>query len=818
MEKKKVFDNFIIAHQLKKRLRIIVPNLRIDYDRVNILAILLNKREGIEQIKPSPRLGSMTIFFDPSLLPVENLCILLDSVIDNVGIKSSSTIHILKHKNRHPEHTIQDIVFGIGGMSCASCALFLEILLQRHPDISKASVSYIAETARVKSYLSDVAIFEIINNNGYQAIPINSLNGRKQLLDREKQQFSSSKTRLKTLGFISLPVFLISLYGRKSSPLLILQALLTTQVVFWGGRDIFKKALVQAKQASINMDSLIALGVSTAYAYSIPALFKSTRHVYFDAATAIINFVLLGRYLEFLAKNKMVDDIRELVSLKPQQATLLSNEQEQIVSVDDIIIGDILLIRPGELIPADGIVVQGLSSINEAMINGTKSLCIKEAGHQVFEGSLNGSGVLQIRAIAVGKNTVLSRLMHMLDQAQVSKLAIQKTVDRFSALLVPAVMMLSATSFSVWLIKGEKFAHALSNAIAVLLISCPCALGLATPAANMVGTGRAARRGIYIRNGEALESAASIDTVIFDKTGTITEGNANVTDLFNISILDDEQIIQLAASVENNSEHLLGQAIVRNAKQQNIELLKVSRFYSYPDQGLRATVNKYQLLLGNQSWLEEQKVDLGSLKSTANKLSAQGKTLVYLAINNEAAGIIALTDPIRENAEQTIKMLHNRDINTLMVTGDTEDAAQSVARHVGVEKVISLAKPQKKLQIIRELQKQGYQVAMIGDGINDAPALAAANLSLAIDKGTDIAIESSDLILFNGDIAKVHDAITLSHETLRNIKQNLFWAFAYNAVAIPFAVAGKLTPTLASATMALSSVSVIANSLRINNR
>ncbi|NOQ62961.1 MAG: heavy metal translocating P-type ATPase, partial [Methyloprofundus sp.] len=364
---------------------------------------------------------------------------------------------------------------------------------------------------------------------------------------------------------------------------------------------------------------------------------------------------------------------------------------------------------------------------------------------------------------------------------------------------------------------GEKMSHALSNAIAVLLISCPCALGLATPAANMVGTGRAARRGIYIRNGAALESAASIDTVIFDKTGTITEGNAKVTDIFNISTLDDLQMIQLAASVENNSEHLLGQAIVRNAKQQNIELLKATRFYSYPDQGLRATVNHYKLLLGNQSWLEQQKVNLDALKSTANKLSAEGKTLVYLAINNEAAGLIALTDPIRENAEQTIKMLHKIDINTLMVTGDTEDAAQSVARQVGIEKVISLATPKKKLEIIRELQQQGYQVAMMGDGINDAPALAAANLSLAIGKGADIAIESSDLILLNGDITKVHDAITLSHETLRNIKQNLFWAFAYNAVAIPFAVAGKLSPTLASATMALSSVSVIANSLRINH-
>jgi len=818
METKKVFNNFIIAHTLKKRMRIIAPNLRKDAERLHILAILLNKREGIERVKVTARLGSITIYFDPDVLPEDNLCILLDSVIHNLGIKSRNTIHILKHSNRHPKQNIQDIVFGIGGMSCASCALFIEMLLQRHPDIHKVSINYITETARVKSYLADETVFEIVNNNGYQAIPIGSLGARKDQLDLGKQHLQLSKTHLKTQSLISIPVLLLSLYGKQSRSSLILKALLTTAAVFRGGRDIFKKALAQTKQGSVNMDSLIALGVGVTYSYSMSALFRPTRHVYFDAATAIIDFVLLGRYLEMLAKNKVVEDIRELVSLKPHQATLLHDNQESIINVEDIVIGNFLLVRPGELIPADGVVLQGLSSVNDTMINGTKSLCIKEAGHSVFEGSVNGSGALQIRATAIGKNTVLSGLLHMLDQAQTSKLPIQKTVDQFSTLLVPSVIILSGATFGGWLLAGEKLAHALSNAIAVLLISCPCALGLATPAANMVGTGRAARKGIYIRNGEALESSAHIDTVVFDKTGTITEGNAKVTDLFNISTLDDQKIIQLAASVEYNSEHLLGRAIVRHAKQKNIELLSATRFYSYPDQGLRATVNKHKVLLGNQLWLEKQKINLDALKSTANKLSAQGKTLIYLAINNEAAGVIALTDPIRENAEQTIKMLHKIDINTLMVTGDTEEAAQNIAMQVGVEKVISAATPQKKLQIIRDLQKQGHQVAMIGDGINDAPALAAANLSLAIDKGAGIAIESSDLILLNGDISKIYDAINLSHETLKNIKQNLFWAFSYNAVAIPFAVAGKLNPTLASATMALSSISVMVNSLRFNNR
>ena len=816
MEQANNFQRFSIAHQLQRRIRILVPSLCKDQERAHILVILLLKREGIEQVKVTPAIGSMTIYFDPHALPADNLLILLDSVIRNLGLKPLASIHALQHKSRHAEQSLQDVVFGIGGMSCASCALYLEMLLQRQPDVIKVSINYVSETARVTTYLTNRELFKIVNDNGYQAFSIDTLSERKLLFDLEQRHLQSAKSQLKIRGLMSLPVLLLSMFGNQSRSSIWLQALLATPVIFLGGRDIFKKALAQARQGSANMDSLIALGVGAAYTYSIPALFKSTRHVYFDAATAIIDFVLLGRYLEELAKNKVVKDIRKLVNLQPQQATLLRDDKEIIIAVEEIVIGDILLIRPGEKIPADGIVVDGLSSVNESMVSGSSTPCIKETGHQVLNGCINGSGSLEIRATATGKDTVLSGLIHMVDQAQASKLSIQTTVDRFSAVFVPSIIVLSGATFGGWLLSGEKLAHALANAIAVLLISCPCALGLATPAATMVGTGRSARRGIYIRNGEALESAASIDTVIFDKTGTITEGNAKVTDLFNVSTLDDTLLIQLAASAEFNSEHFLGQAIVRYAKYNDIKLLKASRFYSVPDQGIRATVNKHRVFLGNEHWLIKQKIELNTLQSTAQKLANQGKTLIYLAIDQQAVGLFALSDPIRKNAKHVINLLHKHNINTLMVTGDTEAAAHNIARQVGIEKVIAQADPQKKLHIIRDLQHQGYQVAMIGDGINDAPALAAANLSLAIDKGTDIAIESSDLILLHGDIAKVYDAITISSETLSNIKQNLFWAFAYNTVAIPLAVAGKLSPTVASAAMALSSVSVIANSLRIN--
>ena len=810
------FKHFTLVHHTSRRIRLIAPSLRKDQERAYVLKIVLGKRQGIEAVKIVPAIASVTIHFDPDYLPVANLLQLLEAVIGNLGMKPRATINAITHNNTQSTEALQDFVIGIGGMSCASCALFLEMVLQREPGITQASVNYVSETARVNGYLSKETLFKLISANGYQAYSIDTLTERKWLFELERKHLLTERKQLLTLGRLSLPVLLLSLLRSRLRPLLLLQAVFATPVVIWGGWDIFKKALNQAKQGSANMDSLIALGVGAAYSYSFASLFRSARHVYFDAATGIIDFVLLGRYLEELAKRKVLNDIRKLVNLQPQEATVLRDGEAIKMSPDNITVDDILLIRPGEKIPADGVVIKGLSSVDESMVNGSSTPSIKESGHKVYEGCINGSGVLHIRATATGKDTVLAGLIHMVDQAQVSKLQIQKTVDTFSSVFVPSIIVLSGLTFGGWLLAGERVAHALGNAIAVLLISCPCALGLATPAATMVGTGHAARRGIYIRNGEALETAATIDIVLFDKTGTLTEGNANVTDLLNISHWDDESIIQLAASAEFNSEHFLGQALVRYAKGLNISRLESDHFHSIPDQGIRAGIGHYALLLGNESWLEGQQIDLTALKATAKKLAKQGKTLIYLAIDQHAAALFAVSDQVRPNARLVIKQLHDSHIETMMVTGDTEAAAGPIAEQVGIKTVIAHANPAKKLEIIRSLQKQGRQVAMVGDGINDAPALAAANLSLAIDKGTGIAIHVADLILVKGDIGKVAEAIEISHHTLRIIKQNLFWAFGYNAVAIPFAVAGKLNPTIASAAMALSSVSVIINSLRLN--
>lgn len=810
------FKYFTLAHRTSRRVRIIAPSLRKDQERAYILEMLLCKRQGIEAVKIVPEIASVAIRFDPEYLPAANLLLLLETVIGNIGLKKRVTITAIKQKNTRAREALQDFVVGIGGMSCASCALYLEMMLRREHDITKATVNYVSETARVNGYLSKEKLFKIISENGYEAFSIDSLTERKLVFEFEHKHLIAAKKQLMSLGRMSLPVILISLLRPQSRALLLLQALFATPVIFFGGRDIFKIALNQAKRGSANMDSLIALGAGAAYSYSFMSLFRSARHVYFNAATGIIDFVLLGRYLEELAKSKVLNDIRKLVNLQPQEAILLRDGEEIKMSADKIELNDILLIRPGKRIPADGVVIKGFSSVDESMVTGSSTPGIKEAGHKVYDGCINGSGVLQIRVTAAGKDTVLSGLIHMVDQAQASKLQIQKTVDAFSSVFVPSVIILSGLTFGGWLLAGERVAHALANAITVLLISCPSALGLATPAATMVGTGHAARRGIFIRNGEALERAATIDIVIFDKTGTITEGNASVTDLINISPLNDESIIQLAASAEFNSEHYLGQALLRYAKSHGISRLESEHFHSFPDLGIRADVGQYELLLGSESWLLEQQIDLTALKTTAENQSKQGKTLIYLAIDHNAAALFAVSDQVRPNARQVISQLHDSRLETMMVTGDTEEAAWPIAGQVGIKSVITHANPAKKLEIIRSLQKQGRQVAMIGDGINDAPALAAADLSMAIDKGTGVAIHAVDLILVNGDIGKVAEVITLSNQTLSVIKQNLFWAFGYNAVAIPFAVAGKLNPTIASAAMALSSVSVIINSLRLN--
>jgi len=807
--------NFQLVHQLTRRIRIMSPVLKNDQERGYIFEILLKKRPEIKKIRTVNALGSVVIEFDSTRLPKKNLLILLDAVLGNIARKQAD-----QHQQQKKifDGPVQEVDLAVEGMTCASCALLIEMVLKRDPRIKQASVNFGTSTLTVYGQLAKDEVGAKVATLGYKTYAMDTLSQRKSLIEKEQQRIVLAKRRFIWSGILSFPVVVVGMSMPTSRWLHWLQFALTTPVVFWSGGTFFAKAWRLAKQRTANMDTLIALGVGSAYGYSLPALFRRRGHIYFEAGAAIITFVLLGRFLEERAKGKAGEAIRKLVDLQPQTATVIRDGQELIIAVDDCVISDVLLVRPGEKIPTDGIVIQGVSTVDEAMVTGESLPVVKDIGHKVIGGCVNGSGALRIRVTAVGMDTVLAGIVHMVDQAQATKLPIQKQVDKISAVFVPSVMILSGLTMSGWLLVGAPFSFAFGNAITVLLIACPCALGLATPAAIMVGAGQAAREGIYIRNGESLETAAKLNVIVFDKTGTITEGKPKVTDLLKLSRMSQEKIISLAASAENNSEHFLGKAIVAYAKEQSVELQECAHFYSETGRGITAEVDGKKLLLGNKAWLIEQGIVVDGLLLAAGDFSGQGKTPVFMAVEGKAAAVFGIADKPRPQAEQAIQHLNKLGIQTLMVTGDTEKTAHHIAAIVGIETVIANAKPEQKLAIIHQFQKEGKNVGMIGDGINDAPALAAANVGFAIGTGTDIAIESADMTLVHGDITKVTEAIQLSTDTIRIIKQNLFWAFGYNVVAIPVAAMGKLNPMIASAAMALSSVSVIVNSLRLNKK
>lgn len=807
------YKHFQLQHQLKNRIRILTPVLIKDPERGYIFEILLKKRPEVINVRSVFDIGSVVIEFDSSRFPVKNLLIMLDAVLGNIAKKQPT---IKKDKRKHFEGPVQEIDMAVEGMSCASCALLIEMVLNRDERVKTASVNFATQTVSVHGQLTKTDVAEQIEKLGYSALMVDTLSQRKRLIEKEHQRIDAARRRFAWAGLLTIPVVGIAMSMATSRWTHWLQFALTTQIVFGSGSQFFSKAYRLAKQRAANMDTLIALGVGSAYGYSVPALFRRRGHVYFEAAAAIITFVLLGRFLEERAKGKAGEAIRKLVDLQPQTATLLKDGQEIAVDVDEVQLGDVMLIRPGERIPTDGRVIFGLSTVDEAMVTGESMPVVKNIGDNVIGGCVNGNGVLHVETTAVGMDTVLAGIVHMVDQAQAAKLPIQKQVDKISAVFVPSVMVMSGLTLAGWILAGAPFAVAFGNAITVLLIACPCALGLATPAAIMVGTGQAAKKGVYIRNGESLEVASKLNAIVFDKTGTITEGKPKVSNIANLSKFDDAELILLAASAEFGSEHFLGKAIVEFARGQALQLQECSYFYSETGRGIRAEVDGYKLLLGNRTWLESQKVDVVELDKQADVFAGQGKTPVYMAINGEAAAIFAIADSPRLEAAHAIERLHLLGIKTMMVTGDTEKTAYYIADRVGITDVVANAKPDEKLQIIQQLQADGFQVGMIGDGINDAPALAAADVGFAIGSGTDVAIESADLTLVQGDITKVTETIELSAFTIRVIKQNLFWAFGYNTIAIPVAALGKLNPMIASAAMALSSVSVIVNSLRLS--
>ena len=609
----------------------------------------------------------------------------------------------------------------------------------------------------------------------------------------------------------------------------IIQLVLTIPVMiigykfyYIGYKNLFK--------LSPNMDSLIAIGTSAAFIYSLYGTYKIytgdgsyAMSLYYEAAVTILALITLGKYLEAISKGKTSQAIKKLMGLAPKTATIVRDGKELGIPIDEVIVGDIIIVKPGEKLPVDGEVIEGATAIDEAMLTGESIPVEKTVGSKVIGASINKTGFIKYKATKVGKDTALSQIIKLVEDAQGSKAPIAKMADIIASYFVPIVIGLAILASIGWIIAGENGVFALTIFISVLVIACPCALGLATPTAIMVGTGKGAEYGVLIKGGEALEITHKIDTIVFDKTGTITEGKPVVTDIITTTISENE-LLSIAASSEKGSEHPLGEAIVKGAEERNIKFKEISNFKAIPGHGIQVEIEGKTILLGNKKLMSENSIEVGELGVKSDKLANEGKTPMYIAINNKLEGIIAVADTVKPSSKEAIENLHKMGIKVAMITGDNKKTAHAIAKQVGIDIVLAEVLPEDKANEVKKLQEKGSKVAMVGDGINDAPALAQADIGIAIGTGTDVAIESANIVLMKGDLRDVATAIKLSKATIRNIKQNLFWAFGYNVLCIPVAMGvlhifggPLLNPMIGAAAMSLSSVSVLANALRLRS-
>ena len=766
----------------------------------------LNKQDGVIKAVVNLLSNRATVEFDPEIIQTTSLISAIEKAGYEVPIVSKTLL--------------------IEGMTCAACSTRVDKVLNKIEGVVKANVNLSTNKAIVEfpsGLLTDEDLIRVVEKAGYKAeVEV------ERDLDREKQlrekEIKSLKTSFIISAILSIPLFSAMLFHMAGidnglSNLLNngwFQFLLATPVQFIIGYRFYKGAYNSLRGGGANMDVLIAMGTSAAYFYSIYNLLIGVHEFYFESAAVIITLILLGKLFEAIAKGKTSEAIKTLMGLQPKTAKVIRDGEEIDLPLEKLQIGDIIVVRPGERVPVDGTIVEGNSALDESMITGESIPVDKTIGDPVIGATINKFGAFKFEATKIGKDTVLSQIIKLVEDAQGSKAPVQRLADKISGIFVPVVVLIAFLAFLGFTFIGNNFNAGLINAVAVLVIACPCALGLATPTAIMVGTGKAAENGILIKSGEHLERTHKMDTIIFDKTGTITKGEPEVTDILNLNDIDKNELLRIAASVERASEHPLGQSIVQKGIEEKLELTEPESFNSVPGKGLEAKFEGKAVLIGNRRLMNDNNILIGETEENSMlKLEEEGKTAMLISLDGELAGIIAVADQIKETSLQAIKDLQKMGLEVYMITGDNERTARAIAKDIGITNILADVLPEDKADKVEELKAQGKHVGMVGDGINDAPALAAADVGFAIGTGTDVAMEAADITLMRGDLNGVVTAIRLSHRTMKTIKQNLFWAFFYNTIGIPFAALGFLNPMVAGAAMAFSSVSVVTNSLRL---
>ncbi|URZ14245.1 heavy metal translocating P-type ATPase [Clostridium felsineum] len=785
-----------------------------------------SKLEGVSEANVNLASEKLSISFEEAKVNISDI----QNAIEKAGYKALT-------------ETVNKTI-SIGGMTCAACARTVERVTGKLDGVTSSNVNLATEKLNISFEESKInlnGIKQAIEKAGYKALD----EGSDIDVDKERKEkaIKSLWNRFKISAIFAVPLLIIAMGPMifKAMGLMlpsiidpmehakiygVLELILVMPIIF-EGRKFFKVGFKTLIKRSPNMDSLVAIGSGAAFLYSLFGLYQifSGNHnaeLYFESAGIILTLITLGKYMEAVSKGKTSEAIKKLIGLTPKTALIVKDGIEKEVAIDEVKPGDIVIVKPGSRLPVDGIVVEGSTAIDESMLTGESIPVLKKPGDKVIGASINKNGSIRYKVTKVGKDTVLSQIVKLVEDAQGSKAPIAKLADVVSGYFVPVVIVLAIIAALAWFISGKDLTFTLTIFISVLVIACPCALGLATPTAIMVGTGKGAEYGVLIKNGTALENTHKIQTIVFDKTGTITEGKPELTDIKVVGGISEEELLKIAASVEKTSEHPLGEAIVKEAESRKLELIKINDFKSITGHGIEAIVNGKKVFLGNKKLMEDNDINIKNIYDYVDNLAELGKTPMYIAIEKEIKGIIAVADSIKENSYKAIKKLHEMNIEVAMITGDNKKSASAIAKKLGIDKVLAEVLPEDKANEVKKLQESGKKVAMVGDGINDAPALAQADIGMAIGKGTDIAMESADIVLMKSDLMDVITAIELSKKTIKNIKENLFWAFGYNVVGIPVAMGilylfngPLLNPMIAAAAMSLSSVSVLTNALRL---